>query len=80
MGEGNDDRFRPIGRVRETLRQWLARKVTEGTRIDTTAGMEYTKWVELEGFLGNIFPFAGDKEEGTEEARKYTDGPDELSF
>lgn len=65
---------------RETLGQQLTRTLSEGTRIDTTTRTEHTEWVETETITGNIGSFAGDKGEGAEKARKYTDEPGELSF
>lgn len=76
----DNDWFRLIGIGRETLGQWLARMVAEGTSTDTTAGIQYTESVEPETFLGSIAPFLGEKEEDAEEAKKYTDGPGKMSF
>lgn len=77
---GDDDWFKPIGRGRETLGQRLRPTIAEGTSIDTTAGTEYSDWVEPDTFSGCIATFAGGKEESAEKAKKHTEGPDELSL
>lgn len=69
-----------MGRGRETLGQRLARTIADDTSIDTTSDMEHTKQVELETFSGRIDPFAGNKEEGAEEAKRHTDRLDEIYF
>lgn len=78
--EVDDEWFRPTGGGRGILRQRLARTVADGTSIDTTLGMEYTEWVEFETFPEGIALFSSDKEQGAREAKRHTDGPNELSF
>lgn len=75
----DDDWFKPIGRERETLGQWLARTIAEGTSINITIGTEHTKGVEPETFSGIIAHFTGDKKQATEEVNKYSDGPGQMS-
>lgn len=69
-----------MGKVREAPGQRLPCTVAEGTNIDTTVRTGHTERVEPETFPGGIPSFAGDKEERAMEAKKYTDGGDELSF
>lgn len=80
LAKGYDEWFRNAGRGLATLRQRLARMITEGTNIKSTSGTEYTELVEPEPFQGSIAPFARHKEEGALEAKRYTDGPGEMSF
>lgn len=74
--ERDDDWFKPVGRGRETPRQRLTRKIAEGINIDPTKGTEHTVWVEPETFPGSMDPFAGNKEEGAEAAKRHTNRPD----
>lgn len=80
LTEVDNDWFRLIGKGRERVGQRLARTVSEGTSINTTARTEHNECVELESFSGNIARFAGDKKEGSTEAKRYTGGSGKLFF
>lgn len=80
MAEGDGDWFKLMEGKRETPGQRLTWTVAEGMSIDTTAGMEFTEYIELETFPGDVAPFAGDKEEGAMTAKGHTEAPGEKSF
>lgn len=80
LAKGDEHKFRPIGRGRETLGQQIAKTITQDTSIVTTVEMEHTKCVKLETFLGNTAYFAYNKKEGAKEAKKYTNGPGKMSL
>lgn len=56
---------------REKLGQRFTRMIAEGTGIETTTGTENTQWVEPETIPGSKAPFAGDKKEEAEEAKRH---------
>lgn len=80
LREGNSNRFRRVGRGRETLGKRLARMITESTSSDITAVTEQTELEEPEAFPGSNVNFTVDKEEGAQEVKRHSDGPGQLSL
>lgn len=55
----------------------------KGIDIDTTDGTEHTEHTECvkpQTFARSIVYFTGDKKEGTLEAKKHTNGGDQIIF
>lgn len=54
--------------------------IADGTNIDTAAEMEYTEWVELEGFPGSPASFVGNKEKCANMAKGTSMDPASYHF